>query len=72
MKLVYFLVRRKIAAAGGCHSFTHRRTLVIGQTILPATPRFNFAGNAGEFLLILFGPGLDLLQQCSCFELHEF
>jgi hypothetical protein len=70
IKLVHFLVRRKITTARGIHSSTDRDSLLIGQPVHAAATRFDFACDLGEFFLILFRPGLNLLQQCFCSRAH--
>jgi hypothetical protein len=70
IKLVHFLVRRKITTARSIHSSTDRDSLLIGQPVHAAATRFDFACDLGEFFLILFRPGLNLLQQCFCSRAH--
>jgi hypothetical protein len=61
IKLVHFLFRRKIAAARGVHSSAYCGSLFVGQSEYAAATRFDFASDVGEFFLILFRPGLNLL-----------
>src|ERR1700692_2078762 len=70
IKLVHFLVRSKITTARGVHSSADRDSLLIGQPVHAAATRFDFARDLGEFFLILFRPGLNLLQQCFCSRAH--
>ena len=61
IKLVHFLVRRKITTARGIHSSTDRDSLLVGQPVHAATTRFDFACDGGKLFLVLFRPGLNLL-----------
>jgi|ERR1700681_1822821 hypothetical protein len=70
IKLVHFLVRSKITTARSIHSSTDRDSLLIGQPVHAAATRFDFACDLGEFFLILFRPGLNLLQQCFYSRAH--
>ncbi len=70
IKLVHFLVRRKITTACGIHSSAYCGSLSVRQPVHAAATRFDFASDLGEFFLILFRPGLNLLQQCFCSRGH--
>jgi hypothetical protein len=61
VKLFYLFLRRKIAAARGVHSSAYCGSLFVGQSEYAAATRFDFASDVGEFFLILFRPGLNLL-----------
>jgi hypothetical protein len=61
IKLVHFLFRDKIATACSVHSGAHRSSLFIGQPVHPTATRFDFAGDPGEFFLVLFRPSLNPL-----------
>jgi len=70
VEFVHFLFRRKIATARRLNSDADCGSFFIGQSVHTTTARFDFAGDAGEFFLILFRPGLNLLQQISCSGCH--
>ncbi|HKY85505.1 MAG TPA: hypothetical protein VJL90_01955 [Pseudorhodoplanes sp.] len=42
--------------------FRNRRAFVIAQNIDAFAPRFDFTGKLGQFLLVFFRPGFDLLE----------
>ena len=70
IKVVHFLVRRKLATTRGCHSCADSGTLFVGEPVHASATRFDFASNVGELFLVLFGPRLNLLQQCLCSRTH--
>jgi len=45
------------------HSSADSNSFIIGESIHTAAARFDFASQSSEFFLILFRPGLNLLQQ---------
>jgi len=61
IKPIHFLLSRKITTARGSHSGANGRSLLLGQPVYATATRFDFASDIGEFFLILFRPGLNLL-----------
>jgi hypothetical protein len=63
IKLFHLVVGGKVAAAGGIHTLSDGCSLIIGKTINAGTARLDLACHIRKFLLVLFRPGLDSLQQ---------
>ena len=63
VKLIHLMIGCKITAAGGVHALVYGCPLIVGKTIDAGAARLYLARYISEFLLVLFRPRLDLLQQ---------
>jgi hypothetical protein len=63
MELFHLVVGCKVIEASGVHALPDGCSFVVGKTINAGTARLYLARHSREFLLVLFRPGLDLLQQ---------
>jgi hypothetical protein len=71
IKLFHLVVGHKVTAAGSVHTLQDGCSLVVGKAIHTGTARLYLASYSREFLLVLFGPGLDLFQQCLGSGAHK-
>jgi hypothetical protein len=62
IKLVHFFFRSKFTPARSIHSGPNGGSLFVGQPVHAAAARFYFAGDVGEFFLILLRSGLNPFQ----------
>lgn len=61
IKLIHLVFRHKVATTSSVHSGTHRNSLFVRQPIHAVATRFDFAGDVGEFFLVLCRPSLNAL-----------
>jgi hypothetical protein len=71
VELLYLFIGRKIATTYVIYPRTYSSSLLVGQPVNTRATRFDFAGDIGEFFLILDWPGLNLFQKCFCSGTHK-